>query len=124
MEKIVRLETLERRLKIARHNRKYIKLLYYKFILFVLNLFEDINRVINGFNYKGEWEKQNKQLDTQKKRIDDLEKEKKELEERMYALANLAHERYLEIEELTKKLKSKNTIIRNLNKRFKEVKGK
>ena len=124
MEKLIKLETLERKMKIARHGRKYIKFLYYKFILFVINLFDDINKVINGFNYKGEYEKQNKQLDTQKKRIDDLEKEIKELEKQGYDLADLAHERYLEIEELKKKLKSKNTIIRNLNKRFREIKGK
>lgn len=124
MEKVIRVEELKRKIRLARCNKKYIRFLYYKFILFVINLFDNANKVINGFNYKGEWEKQNKLLDIQKKRIDDLEKEKKLLDEIASECADLAHERYLEIEELKKKLKSKNAIIRNLNKGVKEVKSK
>lgn len=124
MEKVIRVEELKRKIRMARHNKKYIRFLYYKFILFIINLFDDINKVINGFNYKGEYEKQNKQLDTQKKRIDDLEKQKVELEEQRDNLSDLAHERYLEIEELKKQLAAEKQTVKNLRKRIREIKKK
>lgn len=124
MEKVIRVEELKRKIRMARHNKKYIRFLYYKFILFIINLFDDINKVINGFNYKGEYEKQNKQLDTQKKRIDDLEKQKGELEEQRDNLSDLAHERYLEIEDLNKQLQAEKQTVKNLRKRIREIKKK
>ena len=124
MEKVIRVEELKRKIRMARYNKKYIRFLYYKFILFIINLFDDINKVINGFNYKGEYEKQNKQLDTQKKRIDDLEKQKVELEEQRDNLADLAHERYLEIEDLKKQLQVEKQTVKNLRKRIREIKKK
>lgn len=124
MEKVIRVEELKRKMRLARCNKKYIRFLYYKFILFVINLFDNANKVINGFNYKGEWEKQNKLLDIQKKRIDDLEKEKKLQEEIANECADLAHERYLVIEELKKKLTAEKQTTKNLKKRIREIKKK
>lgn len=117
MEKVIRVEELKRKMRLARHNKKYIRFLYYKFILFLINLFDDINRVINGFNYKGEYEKQNVQLDNQKKRINDLEKQVDDL-------ADMLTSREEDIAKLESEIASRDTTIRNLKKRIREIKKK
>ena len=80
MEKIVKTEQLQRKLRHARCNKKHIKVIYYNIVLFILDLIDDINKIFTGFNYKGEWEVQNIQLDNQKKRITELEKNIKSME--------------------------------------------
>lgn len=124
MENLVKIKKIERKMKVARSDKNYIKVLYYKFILFLITLFDDISRVIDGFNYKAEYEKQNIQLDIQKKKISDMQKEKEEWERQKRALVDLAHERYLENEEVKKQLQAEKTTNKNLRKIIKEIKGK
>ena len=117
MEQLYKVEELKRKMRMARYNKRYIKFLYYKFILFIINLFDGVNKVINGFNYKGEWEKQNVQLDNQKKRIGDLEKQVNTLSD---AITNKDED----IAKLESELASRDRTIKNLKKRIREIKNK
>lgn len=117
MEKVIRVEDYERKMRLARADKKYIKTLYYKFILFFITLFDDINKIKNSIDYKGEWEKQNIELDRKKKRITELEKAHDDLYE-------VIDKKEAEKRELQEALDAQKKIVKNLRKRIREIKKK